>query len=277
MSTHSRNIREGDSVEINEEIIDQIREQLNAINAEPFFLCISGSDNYGFSSVNNSDVDIRGAYYFRNPEEMFNLPIERSLTKEGEYMFEGMKYEWQIHEVLKFFRLMGKSNMNIFDWIFSHDWVVPPATFFDISPDELRKNCLTFINQNMINHALGWTKHMFNEDWRIPKKILHSLRPLMTVIHLMESGEYEPNITVLVKQDYLSQYADLVEMLIELKKARRSTNPIIKIQSNNAYDEMEQRIKDNRSKIPEKADVNDRIKAQVTDVRMKSLRHHGHV
>ena len=264
-------------MEINEEIIDQIREQLNAINAEPFFLCISGSDNYGFSSVNNSDVDIRGAYYFRNPEEMFNLPIERSLTKEGEYMFEGMKYEWQIHEVLKFFRLMGKSNMNIFDWIFSHDWVVPPATFFDISPDELRKNCLTFINQNMINHALGWTKHMFNEDWRIPKKILHSLRPLMTVIHLMESGEYEPNITVLVKQDYLSQYADLVEMLIELKKARRSTNPIIKIQSNNAYDEMEQRIKDNRSKIPEKADVNDRIKAQVTDVRMKSLRHHGHV
>ncbi len=84
---------------INEEILDQIKEQLNKINAAPFFLCISGSDNYGFASENNSDVDIRGAYYFRNPKEMFNLPIERQLTKEGEFMFEGMKYEWQLPSV----------------------------------------------------------------------------------------------------------------------------------------------------------------------------------
>lgn len=267
----------GERMQISDEIVDQIRKQLDQINAEPFFLCISGSDNYGFSSVNNSDVDIRGAYYFRNPEEMFNLPIERSLTKEGEYMFEGMKYEWQIHEVLKFFRLMGKSNMNIFDWIYSQDWIISPPDFFEITPEQLRENCLGFINQNMINHALGWTKHMFNEDWRIPKKILHSLRPLMMVIHLMESGEYEPNIQILVKQDYLSKYADLTETLIEFKKQRRSTNPIVKKQSNDAYDEMEERIKANRSKIPEKTDVNAKINSLVTDIRMKSLRCHGHV
>lgn len=173
-------------MEIDEEIIDQIRTQLDAIDASPFFLCISGSDNYGFSSVNNSDVDIRGAYYFRNPEEMFN------------------------------------------------------------------------------------------EDWSNPKKILHSLRPLMTVIHYMESRQYEPNIQVLVKQEYLAYYANLIEVLIELKKSRRSTNPIIKKRSNDAYDEMEAWIKENRGKIPEKGDVQDRIKMQVTDIRMATLRFHGH-
>ena len=99
----------------------------------------------------------------------------------------------------------------------------------------------------------------------------------MMVIHLMESGEYEPNIQILVKQDYLSKYADLTETLIEFKKQRRSTNPIVKKQSNDAYDEMEERIKANRSKIPEKTDVNAKINSLVTDIRMKSLRCHGHV
>ncbi len=92
-----------------------LQNQLNQIPAKSFFLSISGSDNYGFASENNSDVDIRGVYYFTEPDDIFNPRVERSLTREGEYVHEGMKYEWQLHELGKFLRLLGKSNMNMLD------------------------------------------------------------------------------------------------------------------------------------------------------------------
>lgn len=95
-------------MEIDPEVLDHIKEQLKEIEAEPFFLCISGSDNYGFSSENNSDVDIRGAYIFLKPDDIFNPHLERKLTKEGECYIDGLKHEWQLHEISKFLRLMAK-------------------------------------------------------------------------------------------------------------------------------------------------------------------------
>ena len=92
-------------MEIDPLVIDHIQKQLREIEAEPFFLCISGSDNYGFSSENNSDVDIRGAYIHLQPDDIFNPNFERKMTKEGECFIEGLKHEWQLHEISKVLRL----------------------------------------------------------------------------------------------------------------------------------------------------------------------------
>jgi len=261
-------------MKIDFEIIEQIEKQLNTINAAPFFLCISGSDNYGFSSENNSDVDIRGAYFFKDPKSMFCLPVERQLTREGEYFFEGMKYEWQIHEVLKFYRLMGKSNMNIFDWLFSDDWIVHPPEFFNIDIEKTRNISLNFINQNLIDHTFGWTKHMYNTDWRDPKKILHSLRPLMTCLYYLETGNYEPNIQKLVKQNMLNKYYDMIMNLIELKKNGAPTNDLLKQSSIKAFDELKEIIESKRDKVPNKSNNSDEINVIVTDIRFKTIKHY---
>ncbi|MGA1820942.1 MAG: DNA polymerase beta superfamily protein [Thermoplasmatota archaeon] len=262
------------SMEIDEEIIDQIRKQLSEMNCEPFFLCISGSDNYGFSSENNSDVDIRGAYYFTDPNDMFSPGLERKLTREGEYTFEGMKYEWQIHEVSKFLRLMGKSNMNIYDWIHSNDIILLPPEFFGMNLEYIRDRSRDFISQNMVDHAFGWCKHMLNEDWSNPKKILHSIRPLMTCLDFIETGKYEPNIQVLVERDFLREYKPLIMELIDLKKSNLNTNVIVKERSGKCYDELKDRISGKRDRIPGPSADQVIVKALITDIRLKTLAHY---
>jgi len=175
--------------------------------------------------------------------------------------------------VLKFFRLTGKSNMNMFDWINSNDWIVYPPEFFELTASDVREFSMGLINQNLVNHALGWTKHMFNDDWTNPKKILHSLRPLMTVLHYIESGVFETNIQTLVKQEGLEKYATLILTLIDMKKRRTNTNKVVKIHSIRAYEELEALIKENRHKIPEHPDPEYGVKEMVTDIRLKTLSH----
>jgi predicted nucleotidyltransferase len=259
-------------MEIDEEIIDQVRYQLKRSNCEPFFLCISGSDNYGFSSENNSDVDIRGAYFYTNPNDMFSPGLERKLTREGEYIFEGMKYEWQIHEISKFLRLMGKSNMNMFDWVFSDDWIVHPPEFMGIALDDIRRMSMEYISQTLVDHVFGWCKHMYNEDWSNPKKVLHSIRPLMTCLIYIERSRYEPNIQILVKDPILSMYEPLVIELIDLKRKRLNTNLIVKTRSLDCYDELKEMIKERRHKVPRKLDVQNKVKDLITDIRLKTLK-----
>ncbi|MBO8183483.1 MAG: nucleotidyltransferase domain-containing protein [Archaeoglobus sp.] len=260
---------------IDPKIIEQIKKQLNTINAAPFFLCVSGSDNYGFASENNSDVDIRGAYYFKDPRNMFCLPIERKLTLEGEYFLEGMKYEWQLHEILKFYRLMSKSNMNILDWVFSDCWIIHPPEFLKITREKLREVSREFINQNLINHAIGWSKRMFDTDWNNPKKILHSLRPLMTCLYYLETGNYEPNIQKIIKHEMFVKYHNLVINLIELKKAGLPTNQILKQQAIKTYDELKKILENRKGEIPNVKDNSHIVDLIIANIRLRTIKQYN--
>jgi len=260
-------------MEVDEEVIDRIEEQLDRICCKPFFLCISGSDNYGFASQNNSDVDIRGAYFYTDPDDIFSPGLERKLTREGEHYFEGLKYEWQIHEISKFLRLMGKSNMNIFDWIFSNDWILLPPDFMEWPLKRFRETAPQFLSQSLIEHAFGWCKHMYNQDWRDPKKVLHSIRPLMTCLHYMGSGEYQPNIQLLVKGEDLYVYSGLVHSLIDLKIEGAPVNDQVKMLSLECYDELKERIEKGRADVPKRTDSDVMVKKMITEIRLRTLEH----
>ena len=55
-----------------DEICDEIINKLKTDECVPILLSVSGSDAYGFSSINNSDIDIRGFYMYVNPIDVFN-------------------------------------------------------------------------------------------------------------------------------------------------------------------------------------------------------------
>jgi predicted nucleotidyltransferase len=264
-------------MEVDEEIIDRIREQLEGINCQPFFLCISGSDNYGFASQNNSDVDIRGAYFYMDPDDMFSPGLERKLTREGEHFFEGMKYEWQIHEISKFLRLMGKSNMNIFDWVYSNDWILLPPHFMEWPLERFRETAPKFLSQSLIEHAFGWCKHMYNQDWRDPKKILHSIRPLMTCLNYIHTGNYQPNIQLLIQEPELASYSGLVYALIGLKIKGSPVSDQVKMLSLQCYDELKMRIEGLRDRVPKRTDSDLQVKRMITDIRLRTLEKFGNM
>jgi predicted nucleotidyltransferase len=258
-----------------DEVLDQVRAQLEGINAKPFFLSISGSDNYGFASENNSDVDIMGAYYFTRAGDIFNPRNERSYTKEGKYIFEGMKYEWQLHELGKFLRLLGKSNMNMLDWVFSLFILQEPPAFFDFGLPELKTVARNCIDRGFITHTFGWTKHMYNTSWENPKKVLHSIRPLMTALHFLETEEYRTNIQELVEYEPMTKYREFIFQLIELKKNARTTNQIIRHQSIQCYDELKELVSAKEDQIPKRNPWEEELRDLVSYLRLKTLEQHG--
>ncbi len=260
-------------MEIDPEVIIEISNQLHEIGAEPFFLCISGSDNYGFSSENNSDVDIRGAYIHVRPDDIFNPHLERKLTIEGECYIDDLKHEWQIHEVAKFLRLLGKSNMNILDWIHSNDILSEPPDHYGISLEDLRNKSSKFIDQRFIRHTFGWTKHMYNKSWRDPKKILHTLRPLMTCLYYLDTGVYQPNIQLLTSEQSLGKYRPLIMELIELKKIGQTSNDAIRQSSLDTYDELKESIEERKDVLPELLSRDEDIRSIITYIRLNSLNH----
>jgi len=252
-------------IKLNKEIVEQIQCQLEKVNSGIYFLCIGGSDAYGFSSENNSDVDIRGAYYYTNSLDMFNLPIERKLTKRGEYDINGVKYDWEMHEISKFFRLLGKSNMNVLDWVFS-DWIDGISKKIEII-----KNAYKCIDRGLLHHALGWSKSMYKMDWNDPKKILHCIRPLMTVVNYIDFEVYDVNImTMLLRGNFLEEYRQLVHQLIDFKKNGKKVNDITHKKSLEMYDVLIQYIKENENKVPERNEVD--IRKVITEIRLNTMR-----
>ena len=185
-------------MDVPQTIIDRITGQLADIGAKPFFLCVSGSDAYGFSSENNSDVDVRGSFYFTNLTNMFIPPINRKLTITGEMKIDGLPYEWHLHEVMKFFEMVSNSNINVIDWIYSPTWVFDVPEFIGWSQMYLKEFARSQFSIKMVHCAIGWSKNMVVGNWGNPKKVLHSLRPLMSVLLYLKTDRYIIDINALV-------------------------------------------------------------------------------
>ena len=163
--------------------------------------------------------------------------------------------------------------MNILDWIYSNDILYEPPEYYGLSLEDLRNNSSKFIDQRFISHTFGWTKHMYNESWRDPKKILHTLRPLMTCLHYLESGEYQPNIQILTSEKTLRPYQKLIFELIELKKIGGTSNDIIRKSSLDTYDRLKELIEEKGQVLPERLFRDEDIRAIITFIRSNTIKH----
>ena len=153
------------------------------------FATISGAHLYGFPSP-DSDFDIRGVHVLP-PAEVLGLIRGQDTI---ETMLEGPpEVDLVTHDAEKFFRLLLKRNGYVLEQVLS-----PLVVSTTPEHDELRQLARRCITRHHAHHYLGFSEsqwRLFERDHpRRLKPLLYVFRVLLTGVHLMRSGEVEPNL-----------------------------------------------------------------------------------
>jgi uncharacterized protein len=192
----------------------QITTQLQTIvAAQPYpiaFATLSGSHIYGFPSP-DSDYDLRGVHI---------LPIETIVgltpgkeTIEASQQFPTLELDLVTHEIQKFMGLMLKKNGYVLEQLLS-----PIVLHSTPIHEELCAIAPACITRHHSHHYLGFAQ----TEWRLfskqnplrVKPLLYVYRVLLTGIHLMQTGEVEPNLVKLNQKFGLEKIDELISIKI---------------------------------------------------------------
>lgn len=179
--------------------------------AQPYplvFATIGGSHIYGFPSP-DSDWDVRGVHV---------LPLRdalglRSTRETIETLRHDGAFELDLvtHDVKKFLGLLLKKNGYVLEQLHS-----PLVVATSPEHDELRALARSCVTKHHAFHYLGFAKTEWLEFQRsrprIAKQLLYVLRVLLTGIHLVRTGEVEPDIRKLAAAEGLDYVPELVAM-----------------------------------------------------------------
>lgn len=192
----------------------------NQVEQHPYpllFATISGSHIYGFPSP-DSDYDLRGVHI---------LPLETVIglkggqeTVERSRIVEGVEIDLVTHDVGKFFQLMLKKNGYVLEQLLS-----PLVVYATPEYEELKALAPDCVTKYHAYHYLGFAatqwKLFQKEDPPRVKPLLYVYRVLLTGLHLMRTGEVEPNLITLNESAGLSYIPELIER--KLHGAEQST------------------------------------------------------
>jgi predicted nucleotidyltransferase len=179
----------------------------------PLFVTISGAHLYGFPSP-DSDVDLRGAHLLPLRDviglDLPNQTLERKLD------LDGTEVELVSHDLGKYLRLLVKNNGYVLEQIFS-PLVVVGQEFLD----ELRPLAGRCITRHHYHHYRGFLatqrKLLDKQETKITKTLLYAYRVLLTGIHLLRTGEVEPNLPRLAHEYQRPFLTDLIAQKREEK------------------------------------------------------------
>jgi predicted nucleotidyltransferase len=158
--------------------------------ADGLFLTVSGSHLYGFPSA-DSDVDLRGCHRLPTRRLLGLRPPEETVEDKGEV--GGVEVELVSHDVGKYLRLLCRHNGYVLEQVFS-PLVVLGRDFLDrLRP--LARRCVT---RGCHHHYRGFLhgrrRQMEREEPLTAKSLLYAYRVVLTGIHLLRTGEVEPNL-----------------------------------------------------------------------------------
>ena len=175
------------------------------------FATVSGSHLYGFDSP-DSDVDVRGLHALPLPE-LLGLGPKRE-TVEKMYTRDGVEMDLVTHDLEKFFRLLLKRNGLVLEQLYSPIVVATSEAHEQLKA--IAKGCIT---RHHAHHYIGLShsqwKMFEREATHRVKPLLYVYRALLSGLHLMRSGELEPNLVTLNREVFHLPYID---GLIEQKK-----------------------------------------------------------
>jgi len=181
------------------------------------FATISGSHIYGFPSP-DSDYDLRGVHIL--PLETVIGLKEGQVTVERSRVDDGLEIDLVTHDVGKFFQLMLKKNGYVLEQLLSP--LVLQATPEYEELKALAPGCVTkYHAYHYLGFAATQWKLFQKEDPPRVKPLLYVYRVLLTGLHLMRTGELEPNLILLNEAARLSYIPDLIER--KLEGSERST------------------------------------------------------
>lgn len=184
--------------------------RLQAILAEQryplLFVTLSGSHLYGFSSP-DSDYDLRGVHV---------LPVREVIgLREGKEtidfikMYDGLEIDLATHDVRKFLKLLLGKNGNILECIYS-----PLVVYTTPEHEELKALAMRCVTRYYAYHYLGFANSqikLYNkENPHRVKPLLYIYRVILTGLHLMRTGELEPNLVHLNESAQLAYIPDLI-------------------------------------------------------------------
>jgi len=186
-----------------------IPEQLvKSVQSHPYsllFATVSGAHLYGFPSP-DSDWDLRGAHILP-ANETFGLYSLKETIEVSERA--AIDLDLVTHDVRKFFTLLLRPNGYVLEQLLS-----PLVVHTRPEHEELRTLATECITKFHVHHYLGFAANQWKlfekEQPRRVKPLLYVFRVLLTGIHLMQTGEVEPNLISLNQHFKLSYLHELI-------------------------------------------------------------------
>ena len=181
-----------------------------AAGPTPLFATISGAHLYGFPSA-DSDVDIRGS---------FVLPIDKVIGLESaEETWQvskdmmGLEVDWVAHDVYKFITMMTKKNGYVLEQLYS-PLVVHGGEWLD-DVRELGKPCIV---RYLYHHYRGFYNNeckMMAKAGATAKSVLYAYRVLLSGVNVLETGNIEARLPILIERYNTEGVNDLISLKVE--------------------------------------------------------------
>ena len=173
-------------------IPDQVKAAARDSRYPLLFATVSGAHLYGFPSP-NSDWDLCGVHV---------LPIEQVvglLTPEETIEIthnDEIELDLVTHDLRKFLKLLLRPNGYVLEQLLS-----PILVHTSREHEELKRLAPQCITRHHAHHYIGFADNQWKlfrkEQHPRVKPLLYTFRVLLTGIHLMRSGEVEPNLVSL--------------------------------------------------------------------------------
>lgn len=241
----------------------RVIEQVNAHPHHFVFASLSGAHLYGFPSP-DSDVDIRGVHVLE-PQAMLGL-AEPDDTYELMDVVDGLEVDVVTYDLKKFCQLLVNKNGNVLEQVVS-----PLVVATTAEHDELRELANRCVTRHHAHHYRGMTKNRLRafEESREVKPLLYAFRAALTGIHLMKTGECQPNLLALLEPYDVESVKELVEQKSAAEHAVLQGND-----GSHWRAEVEKllvRLEDafQRSTLPENPEAADAVDDFLVRVRMK--------
>jgi uncharacterized protein len=154
-------------------------------------VAVTGAHLYGFPSP-NSDLDLKGIHLAPS-RELLGLHGSTAPHDHTE-VFRDVECDLTTNEAADALRLLVNGNGNMLERILSPLQLFPSSDLI-----ELQELALGSLSRRCAKHYGGFLKGMRRELTNEPsvKGLLYAYRVALTGIHVLRSGEVEPNVTVL--------------------------------------------------------------------------------
>ena len=178
---------------------------------ELVFCAVSGAHLYGFPSP-DSDVDLKGSHTVP-PRTLLGLRPDTPTHDITEWS-DGTEYDLTTVELSRLARLLLRGNGNTVEQLFSPYQVRASADL-----DDLRNLAKGALGKQFFNHYAGFFRskqHEFEGQARPQvKTMLYAYRVVLTGVHLLLTGEVEPNLVRLAREYSVPEANDLIQLKME--------------------------------------------------------------
>jgi predicted nucleotidyltransferase len=186
-------------------IPDQVKAAARDSRYPLLFATVSGAHLYGFPSP-NSDWDLRGVHVLPIKQVLGLMPLEETIEMTHN---DEIELDLVTHDLRKFIKLLLRPNGYVLEQLLS-----PIIVLTTPEHEELKHLAPQCVTRHHAHHYIGFA----DNQWKLfskeqpprVKPLLYTFRVLLTGIHLMRSGEVEPNLLALNTTYKLPFLPDLI-------------------------------------------------------------------